>query len=430
MNIPVILPDVKVQRYACRGCTKCCRELVVDITEADRRKIDARKWAGKLGAAPYVRKGRRCMLNHTPDGGCVFLLADGKCRIHAEHGLREKPLACRLYPFTLESDGKRMRAGIRFDCPSVAHNKGEPLPNHKSEVTELATALKEELPHTFTAATAYIDITPGRGLPAEMVDDLVEKLDAWLRNGTMPFLDRMLGLSDWLGVLRQAKLGRIQDEQLVELLDMLLTDMPNAVESLRAKPIDAPTFRQLKLFRQAIFAHCEHITFHQSQASFLSGIRYRFGQLRRAGQLGNGDGPIPQLIQGLSGGTFDRLDAVQPQCNLDADARDELLTRYVRLRLLSRNAFGKGYHDLSVLEGLASLVVAMAAVGWLTRYVAVAEGRGDFTQDDIVRALGVVDRSAGRAAELGTRPARLRLSYLLSEQGLIRLMCAYPIVPE
>ena len=330
MSIPVILPDVKAQRYACRSCTKCCRELVVDITEADRRKIDGQKWAGKLGAEPYLRKGRRCMLNHKPEGGCVFLLADGRCRIHAEHGLTEKPLACRLYPFTLESDGERMRAGIRFDCPSVAQNKGEPLPKHKPEVAALATALKEALPHTFTAATAHVDITPGRRLPAECVDGLVEKLDAWFRDATAPFLDRMLGLCDWLGVLRQAKLGRIRDEQLGELLDMLIADMPNAVESLRAKPMAAPTFRQSKLFRQAIFAHCEHITFHQSQASFLSSLKYRFGQLRRAGQLGNGDGRIPRLVQGLGSGTFDMLDAVRPDRNMDANACDELLTRYVR----------------------------------------------------------------------------------------------------
>ncbi|MFH1417763.1 MAG: hypothetical protein ABII12_05680, partial [Planctomycetota bacterium] len=255
-----------------------------------------------------------------------------------------------------------------------------------------------------------------------------EKLDAWLRDGTRRFLDRMLGLCDWLGVLQQAKLGRIRDEQLGELLDMLFSDMPNAAEELRTKPMPAPTFRQSKLFRQAIFAHCEYITLHQSQASFFSGLKYRFDQLRRAGRLGNGYGPIPRLVQGLDGGTFDMLDAVQPHRKLDADACDELLTRYVRIRLLSRTAFGKGYYGLSILEGLASLVVAVAAVCWLTRYVAVAEGRDAYSFDEVVRALGIVDRTAGRAAELGTRPARLRLSYLLSEDGLIRLVHSHAIL--
>src|SRR5262245_3200248 len=112
--LPVIWPNFKDQRYSCHSCTNCCRDLVVHLTLEDRRKIDAQGYAAKLGAPPYVRLESSYVLNHGPDGACISLQTDGLCRIHAEHGMAAKPLACHVYPFTLERDREGLQAGIRF----------------------------------------------------------------------------------------------------------------------------------------------------------------------------------------------------------------------------------------------------------------------------------------------------------------------------
>jgi len=68
MELSVIWPDFGGQRFACHGCTNCCRELVVHLTAEDRRKIDRQKWGRTLDEAPYVRLGGGTVLNHGRDG--------------------------------------------------------------------------------------------------------------------------------------------------------------------------------------------------------------------------------------------------------------------------------------------------------------------------------------------------------------------------
>src|SRR5690606_24846227 len=92
------------QKFDCHSCGYCCRNLVVNVTDDERRKILDAGWAERIpGEAmfiPYRFRGRKLhRLAHRADGACVFLGEDGLCRLHAETGVYIKPLACRLYPF-------------------------------------------------------------------------------------------------------------------------------------------------------------------------------------------------------------------------------------------------------------------------------------------------------------------------------------------
>jgi lysine-N-methylase len=432
MRLPVILPDVKNQHFDCHSCTNCCRDLVVHITPADREKIDRQDWSGKIEGPPYVLLGRSYVLNHKPAGGCVFLQDDGRCRIHVEHGAAEKPLACQLYPFTLESESSNIRVGIRFDCPSAAGNEGKPINEHKREIGRIAFDLKKALPSEF-APGAPAEIVRGRPLSAGEVDSVVEHIDAWLRDASRPIDDRLIGLCNLVDTLGEAKLINLRSEQLRELVGILTADLPNAVQARYEQSPPAPSTRQLKLFRQALFAHCESITLTQAQAPFFQSLKYRWNQLARARQLAAGTGVIPSLVREINPGgsaTFARLEAVTPDPALDALACEDLLTRFLRAKLLGRAAFGKGYYGWPVLQGLAALLLTMPITGWLVRYVAMAAGRSTYTQEDIVRTIGIVDRHAGRVPELGSRPAAMRLRYLINDHGLLRLILTYPIAPE
>lgn len=116
-----------------------------------------------------------------------------------------------------------------------------------------------------------------------------------------------------------------------------------------------------------------------------------------------------------------------PAPRTTADDVGLLLTRYLRTRIIGRTAFGPGYHGWPVLDGLRALMLAVAVAGWLTRYVALCEGRMAYGCDDVARAIGIVDRNATRGPELRTRSARLRVQYLAQDQGILRLLCAYSI---
>ena len=132
-------------------CTMCAGALV--LARIDRVVFGA--WEPKTGAVGSlwdVVRDRR--LNHRPDGACVFLGPNNRCRIHAKHGSAAKPLACRIYPYSLVPAGDHWKLGLRFACPSAAENAGRPLADHLAEAREYAAVLEAD------AGTAAVTVPP------------------------------------------------------------------------------------------------------------------------------------------------------------------------------------------------------------------------------------------------------------------------------
>src|SRR5262245_47696038 len=140
------------QNWDCRGCGNCCRDYQVAVTEEERARIEAQGWdkdPAFAGKPLFVRKGpwwkQRWRLNHAPDGACIFLSPEGRCRIHEKFGGDTKPLACRVYPFVLVPAGDHWRVGLRYACPSAAGNIGSPLAEHRLEGFALELAQQTSL---------------------------------------------------------------------------------------------------------------------------------------------------------------------------------------------------------------------------------------------------------------------------------------------
>src|SRR6185503_6801718 len=135
----ITLPTI--QNWSCHSCGDCCRQKVL-VTEADRRRILEQKWSAAdgvpVGEAAFVKIRGEYLLAHQADGACVFLDGNNRCRIHAKFGESAKPLACRVFPFSFYPTGQRsVGLGLRFDCPSVAGNRGAGISGQGRMLKEL-----------------------------------------------------------------------------------------------------------------------------------------------------------------------------------------------------------------------------------------------------------------------------------------------------
>jgi lysine-N-methylase len=416
-SLPVILPEVATQRWACHSCTECCRTPIAFVSEDERSRIDAQRWADRLGTAPYVRCGGQWALNKRADGACVFLDQQNRCMIHNEFGPEAKPLACRMFPFALRPARGGWRASVRFDCPSVARSVGDPLRPQLRELQCLAASLP------MLNCDDRVDLRSGIPATEEEATIVTSRLLRWLQSGDTPPAARLVGGAEVVSILAQTRFQEARGQRLAELLDLLLAATKSPVrESVEpAKP------RYRGLLRQLAFAHAEFLTLDELRAGGWLRWTRRWRQLRAARRFRHGLGLVPPLPGWPAKVPFEHVERVMPctRSGQDGQRVAELVVRYLSVRLSQRSVFGAGYYGWSVVDGLAALWLAVPVIGWLSRLSAASAGRDEISYDDAVRAVGVVDRAATRVPALGGHAERIRARYLLLDDGLNKLLHFY-----
>lgn len=424
-SLPLLTLSVPSQRFTCQGCTRCCRDMALHLTEADRRRIDAQGWRDKLDGLPYVRLGRSWILNQRPDRGCVFLDDSGRCRIHAEFGAAAKPLGCQLYPFVLWPAPEGWRVAYRFDCPTIAESKGALITQQVNDLRHLAAQLG---PVGRTAGV--VQLQPRRPASTMEVDAVVAGLDAWITDHVCDPAQAITGLCWLTETLAQVRTDKVRNERFVELIDILVGGAAGEVPELPAAR--APTARQKKMLRQVVYAHCEALTVSDALQGRLSRLGRVLRQFSRSRRFGAGDGltaavgPLPEVA-------FSAVEQIEPAYSPDRCAKDghhvaELVMRYLRAQILSRSCFGAAYYGWDVVTGLRALMLRLAVWGYLARLCAASGGRRCIDFPATVQAIGLIARSAGLSPALGRRTERLRLTYLQTDSGIERLLAAYPLV--
>jgi lysine-N-methylase len=415
-SLPVIMPEVPNQRWSCHSCGKCCRALVAHLSEEDVKRLDRQGWAGKMDLPPYVPMAGGYVLNKTPDGRCVFLEDDNRCRIHARYGEAEKPLACRIFPFSVRPVEGQWQASLRFDCPSVVHSHGKPLAQYRPWLSDLVTSLD----HNPSSEAEAADLAKGLRATGQEVDAVVGRLRAWMAREDLPLLDRLFTAARLTSALNLGRYEEVRGREFADLIDSLFETLPT--ESRRLPP--APSRKQRGMLRQLAFAHSEHVSPEEVHATFLARMKKRWQQLREARVFLKGQGIVPRLPGFGVDTTFEVVESVEPAAGLNPKV-DELLRRYVSARFDGRSLFGEGYYGWPIFAGLGALWLALAATGWIARYVAATNKRKEMHFDDVGEALGIVDRAATRVPSLGTTAERMRLSYLVRDDGLAALVHEY-----
>jgi lysine-N-methylase len=412
-----------VQNWDCHVCGTCCQEYQVTVTEEEKERIEAQGWDRERdlgGLAPFKRVGppwaRRYQLNHRPDGSCVFLSEQGRCRVHERHGYETKPLPCRLFPFVLVPQGTHWGVGIRFACPSAAANKGRPLPKHDDELRDFAArlAVREGLtPQPDGTLTRPPRLESGKRVDWPELHRFLNSLLGILKDRTDSLERRLRRCLAFAGLCRQAKnITEIKGDSLGEMLEALATYSGDETPADPAT-LPAPTWIGRILFRQALAVY----TRKDHGPNRGPDIRGRGSLLASALRFGRGKGPVPRMHGWIPDVTFV---AVEEPGGPLPPAAEEILERYYLMKVGSLQFCGAASFGMSFWEGFEALALTFPVLLWVARTM-----RSVPREEAITKALSIVDDHFGFNRVLGTLRQRLSFKILARRGETPRLIAWY-----
>lgn len=410
LELPVL------QQWSCHNCGGCCRQHLIEVTEEERTRIEQQQWTAADGVTipPIVRMSKgwfgppRYRLAHQADGSCVFLTADGRCRIHAKFGEAAKPWPCRIYPYAFHPGDRRLMVGMRFSCPSVVKNQGTPVSAQLRELQPMAEhnipAGADELPPP--------KITSQTALGWREFAQIVAAVDGMLANPTQPLILRLQRLALWTQLINDRLLQQFAQalpQNLSLLRDMTEMELPRLGET----PVPVSAMGRL-YFRvlSALYARKDTV------ADLSSGWRGRWRLLRSYVAMIRGRGMLPAFQPDLRPLHFQRLETSAGPLTAEMQA---LLTRYLRTKLSTYHFCGRAFYDLPLVDGLNYLVLTVPITLWLTRWLAAADNQSSWQLSDLERGLAIVDHNHGFSPAIGTPSAQSRVRWLAASGELGRL---------
>ena len=420
LDLPVL------QNWDCHNCGGCCKQHLIEITDAERDRIVTQGWT----AADGIPEGQSIFekmngwfgrpqwrLAHRADGGCVFLDERGLCRIHAKFGEPAKPLACRIYPYAFHPAGKSVAVSLRFSCPSVVKNAGRTMTAQQAEIRRLAEAVVPQ--DAVTNPAPQINAAERLDWPDfhRCVDALDETLAPTAGPSPTPLVVRLLRAVEWTGLVGLSKFDKLRGERLQDFLDLIreaaCADVPALPQTMAE-----PTRLGRLYFRLLVAQYARKDTAADLQA----GWRGRWRLLRAIWKFSRGKGDAPPLQSAFQAVPFAALEA--PFGPLTAE-QDEILTRYLHVKVQGLHFCGPAYYDVPFVEGFHSLALVIPVTLWLARWLAASSGRSQWTTDDVIQALTIADHHHGYSPALGQYAARRRVHMLTAAGDVPRLITWY-----
>jgi lysine-N-methylase len=368
--------------------------LLITLSAEEKQRIEKQAWTAADGVDPsaiFVAQGSDFRLGHQSDGACVFLDPSGRCRIHAKFGEAAKPLACRLYPLVLHPAGKKVVVGMRFSCPSAAANRGKPLEEQGSDIQKLAALV---VPTNYgQIPPPPVSATPGIEWPDFL--RYIKWLDVCLAAPGVPIALKLIRALHCLRAAERGGLDQVSGESADEILQALFQSatqkLPTLPENARA-----PSGLARLLLRLLVLEHARTVTVQDLS----SPGSHRWKLIKAIVRFGRAGGSTPALREGLSSVKF--ADIEKSFGPLPAGA-EELLTRYFRVKVQSIHFCGRAFHDRPLIEGFRNLALLYPTIIWMSRWLAVSDGRSSLTDADVARAISMVDYHYGFSPYLGWR---------------------------
>jgi lysine-N-methylase len=412
--LPLQLPAI--QNWSCHNCSGCCRQHLIEITEEERQRILDQKWTTKDGVpdgAVVVPHGgslfkKSWRLAHGSDGGCVFLGDDGLCRIHAKFGEAAKPLACRIYPYALHPAGKKVTVSLRFSCPSVVANLGKPVSECRDELKEIERLV----------VPANADrIPPPRISNREQLDwpDTLKIVNALhglvTQDEEVGIIERLYRALFVAGLVGEAKFDLIRGARLGDFLE-IITEAASGEEL--PEPSQPASVMQMQ-FRLLV----AHYARKDTVADLDAGLAGRWRLFRAATKFASGRGTATPLQDCFKEVPFEAIE--QPFGELP-DEFEEILTRYLSVKLQGLHFCGPAYYGIPLVEGFRSLVLIVAAMSWIAKWLAASDGRSEWTTEDLSKAMAIADHHHGYSPVFGSSGFRRRVNMFARTDDLTRLL--------
>ena len=222
MTLPIRTLPI-VERWDCHSCGFCCRSTKFKLSDEDLKKLREQKWEDHpdFQGVPIVTEHgwlrKYYNLGKRPDGACIFLTDDNRCRIHRDLGESAKPLVCRLFPFQLVPLEDFAFVTLRQYCPSAAAQQGRPLEEHLQYVAQLAEegelAMRPiKLPAIFRGCTR----------PWKELLLVADSLDRLMHDERYPLVQRLSQGLELCNLLEQSGLAGTGSDRLESLLGTLV----------------------------------------------------------------------------------------------------------------------------------------------------------------------------------------------------------------
>lgn len=400
-----------IQKWDCHGCASCCRDYRVHLDDEEHARIASQDWATdpELAGLSLIGRDRQGYhLGQRADGSCVFLSAQGRCRIHERYGSAAKPFACRLYPFVLIPGGEHWSVGLRFSCPSVVRNEGKPLDAHVGELSELQAELAKREPRSSLPPT----LGAGQAVGWPDFNRFIGAILFILKNADEPLERRWRKVLALRTLCQQARFEKVHGMRLGEFLEVIRSGLDAEVP---ADPADVPppSWVGRILFRQALAVYLRKDVGPERGPA----ARNRWALLGAAWRFARGRGDVPRLHTLLPETTFEH--AEQPAGPLP-EAMQGLLERYYLAKVASMQFCGPVNFGKSFWEGLEELALTCAVHLWLRRALSELAA-----EEAAVRAVRIVDHNFGYSPHLGTRRQRISLGILAGRGELEKLIAWY-----
>jgi lysine-N-methylase len=374
--------------------------------EAER--LEALDWSGTApelaGAATVVPApgdlySGRLALARRADGACVYLGSENQCRIHESFGEAAKPLLCRLYPFGFLAVGERVGVDVSFACRAVSRNEGEPLARRVPEWTRLL----RDAP----VAPKLHKFSKKYDVSGDLLWELEHHLVSILSDESLTLLDRVRAAFEFN---RLATTSDPRTEAARTLRQVLAKGIP---KQTRERPIEPGSERMDKTGR-AVFFHLLFLTlnptpdeiFEVSNVSKKS--RARAAGLRvQAADSYKFPEAHPLIDNRESRATFGEVSSVSAESALSGPAAS-VLALYLRAKIVGQRFMWEEETEVPFVEAVPRLLLLFPLAIWAAKALTRERGATSLTDDDVRRALRLVDRTYGqiRLASLPPKPRK------------------------
>ncbi len=291
INLPVRLLPV-TEYWDCHGCGICCRHVIVPLSEEEYERIRGQGWDKDPELAGHrlfvrIRFGTsKYRLAHRPDGFCVFLNAQGRCRIHEKFGADAKPLVCRMFPYQLVPLDRFAYLTLRHNCPNVISQRGRSL----AEQEDNWRPLVENRRFQMTLAPPPPVTMTYRGSWNQFLH-VANAVERFLTDARYPMVRRLAHAVMFAQLLDRCRLARLNAQQFVDLIGLLERGIVKEVAPLfEQRP--APNRTAQLVFRRCLI---EYYRLHPGYR-LEAGGRGRFMWILTSWSMATGRGRIPSLL--------------------------------------------------------------------------------------------------------------------------------------